>query len=165
MSRAANNKYDSVMQRIRYRYVPGQVPVTEDALREFEARIGYTLPADYRTFLLKYGMCAAAGGTRFRNTDDPEQIESSVNVFYGLKPGDTYDLFENRRILGDRLPAHLLPFASGSGGDFCVSLQGEDAGRIYWWYPHGGTDDPYEDLELVAHDFDGFIESLTVCEE
>jgi len=159
------SKYDSVMQRICYRYVPGHEPVTENGLQSLEANIGLALPDDYRTFLLKYGMSAGEGDTRFRNLDESEQIESSVDVFYGLKPGHTYDLLEKYRMFRNRLPAHVLPFASGSGGHFCLSLTGEDAGRIYWWDPHGDNEAPYENLELVAYDFDSFINSLTICEE
>jgi SMI1-KNR4 cell-wall len=160
------NKYDSVMDRIKIYYVhkDQHAPPSEDDIRRFEKQIDSPLPADYRTFLAKYGLSAGGGITRFQNLNDPTQEESSVGVFYGLRPGDTYDLMDNWHMFKDDLPSGLLPIASSPGGQIVLSLSGDDAGRVFWWSQHRGSPDPYDDLELIAYDFDSFVNSLTTHE-
>jgi cell wall assembly regulator SMI1 len=158
-------EFDQAMARIHYRYVRPPDPVTEDDIRSLERELGYPLPHDYRAFLMKYGLAAGRGDTRFTNADYPAEAESSVDVFYGLKAGDTYDLREVRRTFSDRLPAHLLPIASGSGGEFCLSLAGEDTGKVSWWFQETGRVQSPDDLELIADSFAGFVNSLICVEE
>jgi SMI1-KNR4 cell-wall len=157
--------FDEAMARIHFRYVRPPNPVTLDDIRNLEREIGYPLPPDYRDFLMKYGLAAGRGDTRFTNANDPEEVETSVDVFYGLKRGDTYDLRGMRRRFSDRLPPHLLPIASGSGGEFCLSLGGEDAGRVYWWFQETGKVQSAEDLEPIADSFAEFVNSLVCVEE
>ena|SRR5581483_3928502 len=158
-------KFDEAMARIHFRYVRPPAPVRAEDIGAFEREIGYSLPPDYRDFLLKYGLATGSGDTRFTNADNPDEVETSVDVFYGLKPGDTYDLRGMRRTFSDRLPPHLLPVASGSGGEFCLSLAGEDAGRIYWWFQETGKVLSPADLEPIADSFAQFVNSLVCVEE
>ncbi|OWK43437.1 hypothetical protein FRUB_03036 [Fimbriiglobus ruber] len=44
-------------------------------------------------------------------------------------------------------------------------MSGDDQGRVYWWPPHRGSPDPYDDLELIAYNFDTFVRSLRTREE
>lgn len=158
-------KFDEAMARIHYRYVRPPVPVTAEDIRNLEREIGYSLPPDYRDFLMKYGLTAGRGDTRFTNADNPDEVETSVDVFYGFKPGDTYDLQGMRNTFSDRLPSHLLPVASGAGGEFCLSLAGEDVGRVYWWFQETGEVQSADDLEPISDSFAGFVRSLISVEE
>jgi hypothetical protein len=158
-------KFDRAMIRIHYWYVRTPKPVTEDDIHSLEGEIGYSLPRDYVSFLMKYGFVAGRGDTRFTNPDNPSEAETSVDVFYGLMDGDTYDLRAMRETFSDRLPSHLLPFASGSGGEFCLSLAGPNAGKVFWWFQESGTVETDEEIELITDSFDGFINSLVSVEE
>jgi SMI1 / KNR4 family (SUKH-1) len=156
------NPFDKVMKRIRYRTLPGRQATNETAVQRFEALLGHRLPADYREFLLAYGLTAGRG-TKFTPPDDPEEA-SSVDVFYGLTPGHSYDLDVNRSTFADRLPSHLLPIASGSGGQFLLAVSGRNTGAVYWWFTESGPVDSDDDLELISDNFAQFMEAL-VSEE
>lgn len=157
--------FDPVMSRIRYWYVSEPVPVSDDDIRSLEEELGYPLPVSYRLFLKKYGLAAGKGDTRFSNPDNPEEVETAVDVFYGLKTGDGYDLRENWQSFADDLPSRLLPIASGSGGQFLLSLGGDDKGTLYWWLPEYGPVESTDDLEPISDSFDQFVNSLVSVEE
>lgn len=160
------NKYDQIMDRIRFRYIRGAGSLRDGQLEELEKAIGYSLPPDYRTFLSKYGITAGDGETRYGQLDNPdEEEEASVKVFYGILPGDGYDLLRIHEGFADLLPSHLLPIASSPGGQIVLSLAGPDAGRLYWWTPHRGSPDPHDDLIPIAYDFDTFMRSLRLHDE
>lgn len=158
------NRYDAVMHRI------GAIPVRGDSFRVLmeadvlglEKQLGYALPDDYREFICKYGLSAWDGEVRFRNMDDPSEIETSVDVFYGIAPGDTYDLVYKKKLFGERLPPQFLPIASSPGGHIVLALTAPDRGNVYWWSPHRCSPDPRDDMELISRSFDSFVNSLTV---
>jgi hypothetical protein len=157
-------QFDTAMARIHYRHVRPPEEIIEDRLRGFEQEIRYSLPADYRTFLKKYGFACGRGDTRFKKPEDRDDPGTSVGVFYGLKAGDKYDLRTLKATFADRLPDHLLPFTSGSGGEFCLSLSGDDAGCVYWWFQETGPVESVDDLEPIADNFTEFINSLFCLE-
>ena len=152
------NKYDAVMSRIGYEYIRGPHPVTADDLTRFETELGFQLPTDYRTFLMKYGF--SSGDVRLQLPDDDEGDGTSIDVFYGLGPDDAYDIRERRKTFADRLPKYLLPFVSGSGGEFCLCLSGDNYGRVYWWFQEMGTVESEDELEPITESFDEFMNSL-----
>jgi len=152
------NPFDKVMKRIHYRTLPGRQATNEVALQRFETLLRHRLPADYREFVLVYGLTAGRG-TKFAPPDDPDEA-SSVDVFYGLTPGHSYDLDVNRSMFADRLPSHLLPIASGSGGQFLLAVAGRNTGAVYWWFPESGPVDSDDDLEPISDDFLQFMEAL-----
>lgn len=161
------NRYNDAMNRIGAAgvYGKGFAFVGEPELAAVEARLGYSLPADYREFIRSYGLASGTGNVRFRNMDDPSHVESSVDVFYGIRPDVSKELLGHKDGFGDLLPAHILPVGSGSGGQFCLSLAGTDLGCVYWWSPHGGAADAYDEMELVARSFDGFVNSLILADD
>ena len=156
--------FDTAMSRINSRYVRKPDAVTDATLVSFEQEIGHQLPAGYRAFLAKFGLSMGTGVTRFTNPTSGE-IETSVGVFYGLKPQDIHDIRDIRDSLSEFLPDNLLPIASGSGGHFCLSLAGDDAGTVYWWFPETGSVTSDEDLEPVANSFEDFVNSLVTVAE
>lgn len=157
--------FDPVMSRINYRHLRPPEPVTDHELHAFEQQVGHPLPPGFRLFLVKYGLTAGKNDVRFTNQDNPEEVETSVDVFYGFKAGYHYDIRDCWETYSEDLPGHLLPFATGSGGQFLLSLAGDDQGTVYWWLPEYGPVESTDDLEPVADSFDQFVNSLVSVEE
>jgi hypothetical protein len=164
-----HNKYDDLMDRIKYRYIRGNGQLHESSLKRLEIAIGYSLPPDYREFLSKFGFTAGGGRTHYGQFDNPDaEEEASVDVFYGIREDEAYESYDLQNIhegFGDVLPGHLLAIASSPGGQILLSLAGDDAGRVYWWTPEWGPPDPDEDLIPLAWSFDTFVRSLRLHEE
>lgn len=164
-SPATDNKYDGVMRRINYYYVAGDGrAVSAGDVERLSSLIGHPLPDDYSVFLRKYGLTAGRGVVKFGNLDRPDEEESSVEVFYGIRADDSYDLLGTRESFADDLPSNLLPIASSPGGEIVLSLAGDNLGKAYWWSSHRGSANPYDDCELIAYSFDSFMNSLRLHE-
>jgi hypothetical protein len=56
----------------------------------------------------------------------------------------------------------MLPIADSPGGQICLGLQGETRGKVYWWDRSEPSENPNDNLELIGHDFESFINSLYV---
>lgn len=156
-----DNRYDTAMRRIEFRYVPGAVPISEASIQSLEREMGSELPSDYRHFLSKYGFSAGKVYSCYGDLDDPERVsrDNQIGMFYGLDSPTSENLDELRSLYhGLGMPDHFLPIASNDVGDICLSVDGADAGRVYLW--------PMRELELeedhflIAYDFDSFIRSL-----
>ena len=159
------NKYDKIMQRIKFQRLESHVSITSKDIRKLEKRLGHSLPEDYGIFLSKYGLTAGTGDVRFGILNDPDQDESSIEEFYGINPDDGRDLYDLREAFEHELPLEFLPIASSGAGHIVLALSGESEGEVYWWLTHGGSEDPYEDLELISHNFDQFMNSLHVSQD
>jgi hypothetical protein len=160
------NKYDEVMARIQYRYVLQEVPpVTEEDIRGVERVVGHELPADYRHFLAQYGFSAGEPYVGYGDLDDPKHVQpgTRVGVFYGVGASSDHGILSNYRFNHELLdmPEHLLPIANSEGDQICLSLAGEDFGKVYLWVqPPLQVGNPEEDIILIAKDFDTFVRSL-----
>jgi hypothetical protein len=71
------NPFDDVMARVRYRHVRFPDSVAEADIRTFERDVGYSLPPNYRLFLMKYGLAAGKGG---HEVHQPRQLGRTGNV-------------------------------------------------------------------------------------
>jgi len=158
--------HDEIMERIKYWVVGGggRQSLSAEDITRFEETIGFALPGDYRAFVTKYGGTAGGGHTCYSTDDDPDEADASVEVFYDLNPNGMYDLAGIRESFGDDVPRHLLPIASSPGGQIILSLSGEDRGQVYWWSPHRGSSEFYDDLIPISRTFDGFLCSLSLRE-
>lgn len=162
-----SNPYDDVMARLPYRYVreDRHVPTAEE-IAEFERRIGYTLPQGYRAFVAKYGTIMSDVGDFIAEDTTHGGEKVWIEVFYGLDPSTAnHSIWRMRDGFEDVFPPHFLPIAASPAGLICLALAGEKAGRVYWFDPHGGADDPYDDAVFVSPDFDSFVRSLRVEQE
>lgn len=165
-----DNEYDSVMATIGTKVVGGEggefIRLSSSDVDALEAAIEHPLPADYRHFLAKYGCTRGDAGTIFTHEDGDDG--SSVDVFYGVRPGDTYDLLDRRdafgKSYGDELPPYYLIIAAGEACKFLMQLAGPDRGRVYLWDPEVPPGDPNSaaDPEPIATSFDAFVRSLRV---
>jgi hypothetical protein len=125
---------------------------------------GFPVPSDYAAFLRRHpdsGRFEARGGVRVRPTaalparDGPLE----VSLLYAGCSIDDCDLFEIRheqqRDAGDFVPLDFLPIGEDSRGNaFCLALDSEQAGRVFFI----DQDDPTP--VLVADSFTAFVDAL-----
>jgi hypothetical protein len=134
-------------------------PLSAFRLTAFEDRLGFTLPDEYRDFLLAHN-----GGTPVPATFSSEREgEDRVESLYGLHDGpDHLRLDEMWDIYRRRLPRGLLPIgADPFGNALCIALSGPHRGRIYFWdHEYEPQDDPFEALTPLADGFAMFLGSL-----
>jgi hypothetical protein len=114
-------------------------PLSAEQVVEVERRLGASLPADYKQFVLEFGECRFEDDVLVR-VDGSEDIP--LDVFYGApdpaRPrGDLLWILE-----GEFEPPRFLQFASDFLGDRLVL----DAvtGRVYWrnYYSATGESEP-----------------------
>jgi hypothetical protein len=141
-----------------------RVATDELMIERLELNLGFKLPSPYREFLMAYGMSSRGKRAVYPDRHRPGQPGGRLGVIYGLNPSSTYDLWRRKSGLGDRLPPHILPIADSPGGMICLSLAGDDCGKVYWWDRAEDSDDPRENLTLIADDFESFIGSLHIDE-
>ena len=87
-----DNPYDALMQSIKYGYrqeiyARGASPAEID---EFERKLGYRLPDDYKCFVRKYG--GTMGNDElvyYGDLEDPLATLDFIMTFDGLTPGRT----------------------------------------------------------------------------
>ncbi len=131
-------------------------------LAAFEGRLGATLPADYRQFLLAHN-----GGEL---TPDelvlPGQVEpfTSLGSVFGLHDGPLSldEVFDN---VEGEIPAELVAFAEDVGGNLlCIGIGGEYRGKAYFWdheRSSPGDDVPgWDNITLLAGSFGSFLAAL-----
>jgi cell wall assembly regulator SMI1 len=130
--------------------------VDDARIRAFEARLGATLPDEYRAFLLAYnGGQPTPSEFRLAGRTGP-YTDSQVHWFYSLHEGPYSNLEKTRALLGGRLPDDLLAIAGDPGGNkICIGLAGDARGRIMFF------DHETDRVELVADSLDAFLRGLT----
>jgi hypothetical protein len=132
-------------------------------LARFEAKIGQTLPGDYRQFLLE-----SNGGRPEGNTFDvPEDDNrSEVTLFFGLRRSEkSGDLRYERSLMRDRVPEDMLPIGSDCCGNLlCLSLRLDTRGQVFFWDHEleGDEGEPptFSNLFKVGDSFKEFFDSL-----
>jgi hypothetical protein len=135
-------------------YSRREPPVPVEALDRLERRIGMTLPAVYRDYLL-----AQDGG---RLSDNSEALKTIFGL--GKLPKWT-SLWEVLKVYAGRLPPWLLPVADDEYGNlFAISLRHEDPGSVWFWDHEEEADEdepPTEDnIRPLAPDWVAFLDSL-----
>jgi len=136
--------------------------ITETAVIEFERELAATLPEDYREFLIKNN-CVRTNPNHFFISR--KQGGSLVQYFLGLC--DNQRWYSLRYFLEDynqEVPSNLLPIAPDGGGNLiCISIKGEDYGKVYFWDRDDADfrgNPTYENLHLLADDFATFLTQI-----
>lgn len=155
---------------------PG-VRLQEKTLAEFERKHGFLLPTTYRAFLLQHN-----GGTPEpssfcrKRSKEPSEV---CRYFFGLRSGRSYAEMEDalETYLGEdetRIPRRLLPIAEDPFGNLiCLSLRGEDAGKVYFWHHEEEMDQKRRKtgdvndaaISLIADSFDAFLTQFAEDED
>jgi hypothetical protein len=90
-----------------------------------------------------------------------------IQRFAGIHDGQ-YDSLERYTVThDDRVPKNLLPIASDwSGNLICLSINGDDFGKIYFWSHEeegeleSGKSPDYHNVYFVSNSFTEFINGL-----
>ena len=147
--------------------------VTEEALVEFESKLGARLPNDYRRFLLDINggrtgseHCVFTIRLRKARTD-----ETVLNALHSLgDPDEGRDLATRWRQERFWLPREVIPVGSDDfGGTIVVVIDGPLRGQV--WFLNGADPRPEDanprvewfdrrDVSKVADSFHEFISSL-----
>jgi hypothetical protein len=154
------NRYDEIMAKLEWYYLPQHVDVTEEDIKELERKIDSVLPEDYRHFLGKYGVATQRMMTVFPSLSNPSKTGGGVEVFYGLAKDSSYDLFGNWDGMEERIPREYLAIAHSPGGLICVGLRGQNRDKVFWWDRAEEHDSPEKNMYLIGHSFDEFMKSL-----
>lgn len=135
---------------------------SEASLREFEHRLGKTLPDDYRRFLAEFN-----GGRPIpRNFDAIDGDDGSlVHFFFTLDSNAPYyQLTKKIETYAMRVPDGLLPIACDDFGNLVLlDIGAKRVGDVSFWdHERENTEgDPYWDnISLVASSFTEFVNSL-----
>jgi len=107
----------------------------ESTIRQFEQRLGFPLPVDYRTFLLENNGGSIRNQTFF--VDDLAQ-DVLMDVFYGVT-NEEEDLTLNSWLIehGDELQEKALIIGADQGGGIILYITaGEEQGIYYWDHAH-----------------------------
>ncbi len=143
--------------------------VTEDEVRAFEAKLGATLPDDYRTFLLEVNGGRTAKSHRTFPVDGDASI---LNSLVSLNdPDDARDLAERNKLIRDDLPPDLLLVGSDDGGArICLCIRGPHRGEVWYFDTNDARAEganprvlwhDRRDLAKLADSFRTFMSSLT----
>lgn len=143
-----------------------RVTLVEADLVHFEQQLGFTLPSDYRAFLLRHN-----GGypepNYFPIANFPLDDYGILEWLLCLEEGYTLDIRRHLEVYRDRIPQGLLPIARDPGGNIlCLSLNEHDKGTIFYWDHEGevgeGAVPDLENVYFVAHSFDDLLSKLTI---
>jgi hypothetical protein len=96
------------------------------------------------------------------------QSSAYVTHFLGVMPDGMGGLEWKLRVLRNRIPKNLLPIgAEGTGGVVCISLYGDDTGKVYFWDAgheediNEGDEPDYYNVWWIADNFNDFLNSLS----
>jgi hypothetical protein len=174
------SRYDKKMKDLTARWVytgkdKPRIQITNEDIKRIEDEIQHNLPENYADFLINHGGSAFEDGSIIVKTLSFKKRFSEVmpEVFFGHMPGYGYDLLDAWHTYKDeedlRMPRSFLPIATDPGGNiFCLSLFGEDEGKVHFWecqleeMPEPGEEPGYSNVTLLANSFDEFIDSLTL---
>jgi len=154
----------------------------EEDILDLEHRLGHSIPADYKRFLLDYNggspqqNCHEVQNTEgtnigsaiairwFYSIGGPEDL-SSVFLFGGITEREirkVYSIEWNYSTFRERIPKNFLPIGCDSGGNqICISLYGEDEGNIWYWDHDAETYPPdYSNCYKVADSFQDLLNGL-----
>lgn len=130
-------------------------PSTNEAeLATLEEHIGFSLPTDYRAFLLK------TNGGVFH--DNVVIGDAGVRGVLAVNAGQKWaDVKWNFDVTRDWIPSNLLPVASAPGGNvFAIKLDMPNAGQVYFLYLYQDIESDFGGLPLVAQSFTHFIDGI-----
>jgi hypothetical protein len=103
-------------------------PLSADDIARLQNKLGATLPEAYAQFLMRFGPSMFAREINCTPHAEPLYF----GWFYG--PDELVEAVENLR---EVLPESIIPFADDGGGNtFCLGLQSQDLGKVYF-HNHG----------------------------
>lgn len=133
--------------------------LSEADVESFERRLGYSLPADYREFLLNYNGGQLLVGNVTGRDDDPERPYhhgDAVSVFFSLPaqsaPVPEYEVLRAPADIPWDLSRDIFPIGEDGGGNCFVYRLGHTKGEIRF-LDHEALDEPLEQHRVMADSF------------
>ena len=138
-------------------------PISEAQLIAFEKELGIKLPADYRAFLLKHN-----GGMPEPNALDVKiddfVVQDGVTCFSAITEDRVFSFSYFLDVYEGRIPKNLFPIADGLSVDLiCLSVSGDDYGKVYFWDHNWEVTDgepDYSNVHWIADSFTEFLDKL-----
>jgi hypothetical protein len=142
-------------------FTPLFPPIHESDIEALEKQLQVRLPASYRNFLLEHN-----GGELSPNVFLISEREGNDNLRYlfGIGDDEDYSISGYMEIYSGRIPDNFLAIGADDLGNLvCLSIKGDDVGKIYFW-DHDwevveGVPD-YSNVTLVADSFSQLLEEL-----
>lgn len=133
------------------------VRATEGDIASFEGELGWSLPADYRSFLLEVNGGRPSPST-FEFITPIGKSGSLVDWLYSLSDDPYYSLRQNREIFGSRIPDETFSIGCDPFGN--QILMNRD-GEILFWDHELETTEGVANAHRVATGFTSFVEMLS----
>ena len=147
---------------------PSFEPLSEESIAQLQGKLGVSLPEAYARFLTTYG-CSMF--SREINCT-PQGSPLYFGWFYGFD--ELLDAIDTYR---EVLPEAIIPIGDdGAGNQFCLGLDGDDFGKVYFhnhsigWhadaekYEERGEVVPtkirYQTVHLIADSLEAFIDGM-----
>src|SRR5215475_2414181 len=138
----------------------GKGPLAPGRLAQAETRMGVSLPAGYREFMLEYnGGKPSKRDFAFAEEAGP-YTDGSVRRFYPIEDSAGSSLESVHKVLcrvePPRVPRDMLPIADDSfGNQICIGISGPRCGHVYFWDHEKEDDDEptYRNMHLIATSF------------
>lgn len=148
---------------------------SEQQVVKIEQKYGFSLPLDYRQFLINYGTLNFAEDIVFlpieKLPDSSEDGYESIINFYGLE-NDHNDLKRLIERYNGRIPEDIIPIAECPGGNqLCISMNNDFRGKIYFWDHEkekaqiNSLEDLWKNIYLISNSFNELIMSFKIREE
>lgn len=139
--------------------------LTSEELEDAEKRLHVAFPSEYREFLLKHnGGRPTPKSFEFKDTHGNDS-DSLIHFFLAIYNGydDNLEIEYRARVEEDRLLPHFVPIANDPFGNLiCLSVAGEDLGKVYFWDHEIEPETAgYENMSLIADSFTEFLNKLT----
>lgn len=116
--------------------------VTDDRYEKLEQKIGYSLPASFKSLLKKYNYISLYGTSI--NGLDAKYRDSSLDRLYEIEHNE----------VGNPMPKELFPFsADGYGNHYCFDLTNNEDIVLFWQH-----DIDYTNKSEIEVDNESFLE-------
>ncbi|MBV9070687.1 MAG: SMI1/KNR4 family protein [Acidobacteria bacterium] len=132
--------------------------MSESEIAAVEQQLGIRFPASYKEAVL-----ACHGGSPLRGTFDvPDEeiglITTGLGMLLTFNEDDAESVVDTHRVLADRLPASVIPFAIEGGSDYIAFdyRSGNEPAVVYWSHEKEAADA----ITRLARNFDEFTALL-----
>ncbi|MBX7215663.1 MAG: SMI1/KNR4 family protein [Candidatus Kapabacteria bacterium] len=151
-----------------------EASINNENIEEIEISVGLQFPQEYKDHLLKYngGQCEP---NMFSFYENNHLTSSCVDWFLAIYDGEFDNLkwyINLYKVKEKRMPFHIIPIAHDPGGNLiCISCNGYDYGKIYFWDHEKEVDyliegdDNYSNLYLIANNLADFFNGLHTLDE
>ncbi|WP_294364762.1 SMI1/KNR4 family protein [uncultured Clostridium sp.] len=141
--------------------IKGYGNVKEEEIFKLEDEIGFTLPNDYKEFLINFnGGVPEVKYSTFKLNELEENI--GLQVLYGLNLEENLDLREWYEEYEDDLLDDCLIIGHGIGFGFIVLVNSTEVSGVYFWDNSFELENSSEDENIykISDTFREFIEEL-----